>query len=432
MQQKFLHRLLLVYFFILVLPLDRHFWQGFFTQGWWRLSYTGIFQLAHYLPAVSEPPAIWPDWGIFLVIAAAGAAIWTRFSGPASQTDNSYYWVRVLVRYRLAVAMLAYGFIKLFPLLSPYPSLSNLNTNYGDFTRWKLFSLSLGIVPTYESFLGGVEIVAALLLLYRRSASIGAFILAIFLGNVFMSNWAYGGGDTVYSLYLITLALFIVSYDAERLANLLFWQRAATPNTFRYSLPRPWQRNTRLALKVLFLFFFVFAYGFETRRASTYQYPVTHGLDHAQGLYTVAMFKKGKDSIGFSRTDSLRWQDLVFENWATISIRSNRPVVLDSANIERPGLADAARDYEGQGTAGRHYYRYEIDTSRHLLTLHDKNPHYDADQLVLHYDRPDSSRIILSGIDQDRDSIYAVLEKRDKRYLLEEARKTGRQKGMKL
>lgn len=430
MRNKFLLRLFLVYYFIQVLPLDADYWQHLFTEGWWRLSYAGLFHLAHYIPGISSPPSVWPDWGIFILLSAIIATIPVLAARP--NLDREYYWVRTLARYRLAVAMLAYGFIKLFPLQSPYPSLSNLNTNYGDFTRWKLFSLSLGIVPSYESFLGLVEIVAALLLFYRRSASIGAFILAIFLGNVFMSNWAYGGGDTVYSLYLIGLAFFIISYDAGRLANLLFFQRPAAPNTFRPSWSAPWQPNARVALKGLFLFVFVFLYGFQTHNASSYQFPGTKGLDQATGIYNVAVFKKGKDSIGYSKTDPVRWQDIVFENWATVSIRSNRPVILDSVNTERLGLSDVDRDYELQGTAGRHYYRYEVDTVRRLLTLHDKSPHYRSDKLVLHYDRPDSSRLILSGIDQDHDSVYAVLERRNKKYLLEEAVKAGRQKGLKL
>jgi hypothetical protein len=412
MQHKFFRRLFLVYFFIQVLPINKEYWHRVFTQRWWRLSYAGIFNLAHYSPALSEPPAIWPDWFLFLLIAAVGAAVWNGTKSHRQRDDG--YWVRTLVRYRLALAMFAYGFIKLYPLLSPYPSISNLNTNYGDFTRWKLFSLSLGIVPSYESFLGAVEIIAALLLLYRRSASIGAFILVIFLGNVFMSNWAYGGGDTVYSLYLISLALFIISFDAQRLANLLFFQRPAAPNISRYSLTLAWQRKARIAAKGLFIVFIVF-YGFETRQAATDQLPVSKGLENAQGLYTVTLFKKGNDTIAYSRTDSLRWQDIVFENWATISIRSSRPVILDTA-----------------GSAGRHYYWYDIDTCRHLLSLHDKNVNYASDRLILHYDRPDTGRIILSGVDQDHDSVYAVLEKRDKKYLLEEARKAGRQKGLKL
>jgi len=432
MQNKFIRRLLLVYFFLQTLPISPEYWRRLFTEGWWRLSPAAIFNLAHYLPTFSSTPAIWPDWIIFAVIAAIGAALWNRLDSQTTDDPTAYYWVRTLVRYRLALAMFAYGFIKLFPLLSPYPSISNLNTNYGDFTRWKLFSLSLGIVPSYESFLGLVEIIAAGLLLYRRSASIGAAILAIFLGNVFMSNWAYGGGDTVYSLYLILLALFILSYDAQRLADLLFFQRPATPNTLRFTLKDPWQRKARLAIKTGFIFLFVIIYGFQTRHAASWQFPTTKGLSNAAGIYNVAVFRKGKDSIGYSRTDSLRWQDIVFENWATLSIRSNRPLTLDSTNTEHPGLADENRDYELQGTAGREYYRYEIDTANQTLTLHNKNPHHTDHQLVLHYDRPDPTRIILVGVDQDHDSVYAVLERRDKKYLLEEARRAGRQKGLKL
>ncbi len=446
MKIKFILRLFFLYFFIQAVPLDPKYYYSLFTEQWWRLSYPDIFNLAHYIPRFSSGPPSFSDWGIIFLISLVGAAIWTRLderrvnqiddiAGKGDKDAYLYYWIRTIVRYRLGIGILAYGFIKLYPLQAPYPSLSNLNTNYGDFTRWKLFSLSLGIVPGYESFLGVVEIVAALLLFFRRSASIGAFILAIFLGNVFMSNWAYDGGDTVYSLYLLVLALFTLAYDAQRLTNLLVFQKPASPNLFRPILPAVWQRRARFAGKAFFLVFFVFLYGFKTRngyRTDSYQYPASKGLDGVRGLYNVSVFRKGKDALAYSTTDSIRWRDIVFENWGTLSIRSNRPVVLDSINVERPGLVDNDRDYELQGTAGRHYYRYDTDTVRHLLILHNKNPHYKDEQLVLQYERPSASRIILSGVDQDHDSVYAVLDRLDKKYLLEEAAKAGRQKGIKL
>src|ERR1700753_329900 len=165
--QSFLLRAVLIYFLLLVVPLDWAFYREVFAIDWGHLRYSDIFLLAHYFPR-------------FWVLLLPVAAVWAWVFRNGFDAGRWYYWVRVLVRYRLAVAILAYGFIKLFPLQSPYPSLSNLNTHYGDFDRWKLFSLSLGVVPSYESFLGGVEIVCGLLLLYRRSASVGAFILAIF------------------------------------------------------------------------------------------------------------------------------------------------------------------------------------------------------------------------------------------------------------
>src|ERR1700735_3141897 len=206
---KFVFRLFVLYVLIQAVPLDWKYYQELFAIDWAHLNYGAIFGLAHYSPRWTARPQSYADWAIILAIAAAGALLWTYIDqrrnrsidrnqavgqSRAGDHDRLYYWVRVIVRYRLAIGMIAYGFIKLFPLLSPYPSLSNLNTNYGDFTRWKLFSLSLGIVPNYESFLGGVEIIGGLLLFYRKTASVGAFIIAVFLGNVFMFNLAYCGG----------------------------------------------------------------------------------------------------------------------------------------------------------------------------------------------------------------------------------------------
>ena len=432
--KDFAFRVLFIYFFLQAVPLDWKYYQQLFSIDWSHLRYGAIFDLAHYEPRWSSGPPAWSDWLILLGIALAGAIIWTAVEARGRRvisSDNLYYWLRVIVRYRLAIGIIAYGFIKLFPLQAPYPSISNLNTNYGDFTRWKLFSLSLGIVPSYESFLGCVEIIGGLLLFYRRSASVGAFIIAIFLGNVFMSNLAYGGGDDVYSLYLISLALFVLSYDAQRLINLLLLQKPAAPNSF-HPVFRAGGRYVRLALKTAFIFFFVILYGFKTRSGETYQFPLTKGLPEAAGVYNVSQFIVGKDTIAYSKTDSTRWQDVVFEKWATLSIRSNRPVVLDSNNVERPELTGDERTYELEGSAGRQYYRYTVDSADHLLTLQNKNPHYSDEKWVLHYDRPGGSRIILSGVTTGKDSVYAVLDRVDKKYLLEEARKKGRQGGISL
>lgn len=431
MNNKFLIRLFFLYFFLQVVPLDWKFYRELFSIDWGHLHYGALFDLAHYTPRWFGETQHYGDLIIIFGIALLGAVVW-GFADRGRDNEyyrKVYYWARVIVRYRLAIAMLAYGFIKLYPLQAPFPSLSNLNTNYGDFTRWKLFSLSLGIVPSYESFLGLVEIVGALLLFYRRSASIGAFIIAVFLGNVFMSNLAYGGGDEVYSLYLISLALFVLSQDVVRLADLLVFQRPAAPNTFR---PGSGLRYGRWVLKTLFVVVFVFLYGFKTRHEGTYQYPVSRGLPGAAGVYNVSLFRVNQDTLAYSKTDPVRWQDVVFEKWATLSIRSLRPVVLDSNNVERPSVEGVDRTYELEGAAGRHYYSYEADTVNNLLVLQNKNPHYKGESMILHYNRPDSSHIVLSGFDQDKHSIYVVLDRVNKKYLLEEAAHKGRQGTLKL
>ena len=426
--EKGIFRFLFIYFLLQAIPLD---WKYYAKINWLSLSYGDIFNITRYIPRfLSAGLGSYADWILIAVIALAGSLVWASRDKKSENYDVLYYWLRVIVRYRLAMGIIGYGFLKFFPLQAPFPSISNLNTAYGDFTDWKIFSMSLGIVPNYESFLGAVEILAGLLLFWRRTATVGALIILVFTGNVFISNLAYEGGEQVYSFYLISFALFVLSFDAIRIYNLISLEKPTEPNRFKPLLTGS-QPIIRIALKTLVLFFFVFLYGFKTYSGlhhNPYQFPTTPGLAKASGIYNVSEFRINGKVLPYSATDSVRWKDVVFEKWATISVRSNRPVLIDSANYEQVFEKDQDRDYELTGATGRHYYSYTQDTVSHTLLLDNKNSHYKGEKLSLKYTRPDTSTIILSGIDRNKDSIYVVLNKINKKYPL----LLGRRKVLKL
>lgn len=436
--EKVLFRIAFIYLLLQALPLDWKTWSYLFSVNWLHLGYQDIFNLAHYTTRFSAAPAAgYADWGILLAIAVVGGVIWTyRDANRTAAYDGALYWLRVILRYRLALAILAYGFVKFFPLLAPYPSLSQLNTPYGHFTRWKLFSLSLGIVPSYELFLGLVEIIIAFLLLYRKTASIGAFIFLIFCGNIFMSNLAYEGGDQVYSLLLISFALAVLSPDINRIVRLLILQQPASPNTFRWVFTDTRQRYVRIFLKTAFVLFFVVIYGIKTgvsAKSAALQYPSGKGLPGIAGLYNVKEFRVNGNTLPYSLTDSVRWQNVVFEEWNTLSIRSNRPVKIDTNNQHYLSKDNDKRLYELEGANWRHYYTYTVDTLHQLLLLKNRNPHYQQELWALHYRRPDSAQVVLSGLSPDNDTVFVKLEKLPKKYLLEEAAKgSGRSRKLTL
>ncbi|WP_232066356.1 DoxX family protein [Hymenobacter sp. BT18] len=432
--EKAVFRLAFLYFFLQILPLDWKYYRDV-AANWHGFSFGDIFRLAHYSPRVFNGPDSFVNWAVVALVAVVGAIIWSFFDRQRTEYNTLYYWLRVLVRYRLAAALLAYGFLKFFPLQAPAPSLSHLNTHYGDLSNWKIFALSLGIVPSYQSFLGLVEITAALLLLNRRTASIGAFLSLSFLGNVFLSNLAYEGGEYVYSFYLIALGLLVLWYDARRVNDLLTLERPATPNRFRLRLPETWQRTTRQGLKWGFVLLFVGVYGTKTYAAyqrGSYHYPAATGLANVAGLYNVREFRLAGQVRPYSATDPERWQDVVLEKWNTLSIRSNQPVVLDHSNTEAIHAQDADRNFEYAGAAGRHYYAYQLSPDGQTLTLQNRNPLEGPGKLTLRLTRPDARTLTLRGTDEQGRDLQVVLEKRDKKYLLEEATKTGRRGGLKL
>lgn len=436
--EKIIFRFFFLYFLLQALPLDWKYYGELFAINWSKLHYGDIFNITKYTPKFFKEEESFTNWGFIALLSFLGLTIWTivdknNRNRKKENYDRLYYWLRVVVRYRLAIGVIGYGLLKFFPLQAPYPSISNLNTAYGDYTDWKIFSLSLGIVPGYESFLGLVEIASGLLLLYRKTATIGAFVILFFTGNVFMSNLAYSGGEHIYSLYLLAFALFLLAYDAIRLYTLFGLEKPVRPNRFKPHF-EGWRRTARFALKSLFLLFFVFLYGFKTyegQQKDPYQYPTTKGLAGAAGLYNVSEFRINNQLLPYSKTDPKRWSDVVFEKWATLSIRSNRPVQLQHATTEQISYKDKDRIYELAGSAGRHYYEYKIDSSKGAIVLENKNSNYSNEHLVLNYQRPTKDRIILNGLDYKGDSIYVVLDRIPKKYLLKEA-SDGRGKPIKL
>lgn len=431
--EKAVFRFFALYFFIQVLPLDARFFKNLGTINWFSISYRDIFYLSRYSPSFAGADTFL-NWLIVAALAGIGAVIWSLRDTSKTDYDRLYYWVRVLVRYRLAIGVIAYGFIKLFPLQAPLPSISNLNTNYGDFTAWKLFSLGLGVVPNYQSFLGLVEIIGGLLLLNRKTTTIGTLIIIPFTGNVFVSNIAYEGGEYVYSFYLITLALFLFAYDGLRLFNLFSLEQATAPAHFKPVFSEKGQK-ARLALKTAFIFFFVALYGYKTYagyRQGPYQFPQKAGLPETEGLYNVSEFKLNDTILPYSKTDANRWQDVVFEKWNTVSIKSNRLVILEVTTTEEIHRNDEDRDYEYAGSQGRHYYSYEVDTKKQVLHLKNRNKNHANETLTLHFSQPNDSTIVLKGVNERQDSLTAVLNKINKKYLTFEAQKTGRRRGLKL
>lgn len=426
---KILLRLLFLYFFILTVPLDWKFYRDLFGTDWANLSFYDLFKLTTYSPRFFSLSG-YENWAAALVIAVAGTIAWP-FILKEESTDyhKLYYWLRVMLRYRLALGIIAFGFIKLFPLQMPYPSLSNLHTNYGDFLPWKIYFHTLGIAQPYEVFLGAVEVFAGLLLLFRRSTTFGAGIILGFTGNVFAANLAYNAGQEVYAAYLTTIAAVLFAHDAPRLYRLLVLHQYTLANKFN----PVWGKKLgkiRWVLKGLAVLFIV-VLGFSTYanyKYHPYKIPKTAGLKGSYGYYNVREFRLNNQILPYSRTDTNRWQNVVFEKWATISIQTVKPVKLDISTADGFHVHDIDRNYESAGVGGRFYYAYTTDTAKHQLELKNKNKHYKNEHYSLKYNFLNDSTILLQGINEKKDSVFAVLEKINRKYLLFE----GRRKPIKL
>ena len=146
-----LFRFVFVFFILQAVPLDWKYYRFLFDISWSEFSIRDVFYLAKYTPTffssydpLTPKIQIFLDWVVLGVIAAIVTVVWSFRDKQSRNYNDLYYLLSVVLRYRLAFALAVYAWIKIFPLQQPYPSLSLLNTNYGDLSDWKIVILTYG------------------------------------------------------------------------------------------------------------------------------------------------------------------------------------------------------------------------------------------------------------------------------------------------
>lgn len=426
--KKFLLRVGILFILLLSIPLQKDYYSLLFTISW-EYFIADIFNLVVYLPHYFEPQNSIYDWLLLLAVAIAGAYLWLQKEQQNDPERESYYfyYLRVFVRFKLASILFVAGFMKIFPIFVPDISLSHLNTSYGSFSDWKHLLLSLSAAPSYLVFLGIVELITALLLLFRKTAFLAVIFVIPFYGNAFLADLAYSGPTYFVSVYIVLLTLPIFLYDVPRLGVLIVNLQQTLPATWKFDAVK---KNWKITLKLIFSFVFIVLVGCKTyslyaSNGVSLHYSNTAGLPNIEGKYNVESFVINGDTLGYSPVDSVRWKDVVFEKWNTLSVRKVNKSFLDEDSKGFLQRRNEDRDYEYTQVGDRLYYHYHIGQDSTII-LKNPNGQYKDDVYNFRIVRPDSAHISLVGYSQNGDSLQVLLRKTDKKYLLHEVKKIGR------
>lgn len=427
----FIFRLGLIFFIILFIPYDLNLYHSLTGGGF---SFQNLFQIATYRTSfISESLYVgnhlegYYNWLIALLLALVGAIVWGFFKReqPIKEYNQLYYWLRVALRYRLALAIIFTGVVKLFPIQIPEPTLSDFHTPYGNFLLWKMYYLTNAVSSAlYIPSLGILEIIGGLFLLNRRTVTIGAGLLIALLTNIVIVNYVYEIGEQVYSSFLLLIALVIILSDVSGLYNLLFLEKTTQYKEFSpifsqltYKLRSVFQVVFLLTITAFTVLTFV------SWKDTNYPFPKTKGITDIKGVYNVKEFNYKGKVLPYSITDSLRWQNVVFEEWNTISVRNNIPVKIDSLKPRIVFQEDAKRNYEQLGNSGRHFFSYEHNEKKgkYNLKLVDKSD--TKLKYTFSLEKRNKNELLLKGIDVKGDSLNITLQRLPKKYLLQEGRR---------
>jgi uncharacterized membrane protein YphA (DoxX/SURF4 family) len=241
---------------------------------------------------------------VYVILALAGMLVWSILDRKRMEYRTLHSWLRLWLRYSLAFTLFGYGFAKIFPLQFQPPRFSKLIQPYGEFSPMGVLWNFMGSSIAYTMFAGAAEALGGLLLLFRRTTTLGALVSFGVMANVVALNFCYDVPVKLYSTNLLIMAAFLAAGDAKRLINVFLLNRSTSPVSLEPPrFQRVWMHRATVAFWVLFV-------GFELCSQiiggwSGYKQTYLSARPALYGLYEVATF----DHI----SNQSPWQKIEFQ-----------------------------------------------------------------------------------------------------------------------
>jgi hypothetical protein len=272
----------------------------------------------------------------FLVISATLTLIWSIADRKRLAYPGLHKWYRLFLRWALGATMLVYGTIKALPSQMPFPSLSRLLEPYGQFSLMGVLWAQIGASPSYQVFIGTVEVLCAVLLFIPGLTTIAALMTLVTVSNVFLVNMTYDVPVKLFSFHLILMSLMLLAPDMKRIARVLLMRRAvdAAPE-------RPLVRSRRLHVALVAMQIVFGAWLMYDGFSSVAQGRATFGANAPKpplyGIWDVTRMSIDGVERAPLITDYDRWRRLVIQNAAQVRVQR-----MDDTMSIFPGRVDAA------------------------------------------------------------------------------------------
>jgi len=185
------------------------------------------------------------------VLAALTALAWTALDRRPRHARVLAEGLRLYLRYTLALILLTRGIGMLTGVRFPFPGIDRLQERLGDSSPLALFSTFMGYSPLYAGFVGAGEAIGGLLLLFRRTVTLGALLALALASHAAAFAFSYDVPEKLLSLHLLAMAGWLLAPDARRLVDGLLLDRPTRPPDLAAPFAGRWTRPGRLGFKTL-------------------------------------------------------------------------------------------------------------------------------------------------------------------------------------
>lgn len=258
--------LLFTCLFGLTVPLEYHFLPdvGYYTSYFFEplIKWVGdhVFKLEEGYTAhiLSDSTGIYTHAFIIAIFSMLCAIIWSLADKEEKNFGRIWYMFRVAASYYLALQLFRYGFDKVFKGQFYFPEPNTLYTPMGHLSPDILYWSTIGSSYTYSVFAGILEIVPAILLLFKRTRIIGAMIAVGVMINVVMINFGFDISVKVFSLFLLLISLIIAWPGFRKLVQLYIKKEVVSEETQPPVMDTKGKRLAYVGIKLLVIGLIVF------------------------------------------------------------------------------------------------------------------------------------------------------------------------------
>ncbi|HEY3566660.1 MAG TPA: hypothetical protein VGP73_01910 [Thermoanaerobaculia bacterium] len=159
-----------------------------------------------------------------LAVVASLALGWGR-----DQDARLDSWLRLLLRFTLAIVMISSGIERLIPVQMPAPGPFDLLRQLGELSAMGLLWTFLGASKPFQSFTGAAGLAGGLLLLAPRTTLLGALICGANLLMAVAVSLCYDLPFKLYFFHLLLMAVLLIVPDLRRLGRLILLNRPVEP-----------------------------------------------------------------------------------------------------------------------------------------------------------------------------------------------------------
>lgn len=255
---------------------------------------------------------------------------WHFLDKRRSSYNKLFYWFLVILRIFLVLAMFLYGFVKVFQLQFSPPTLVRLLEPLGNFSPMGLAWTYMGYSQGFNFFVGMMEILGGILLIPRRTSTLGAFIVVGVMTHVAIMNFMFDIPVKLFSVHLALMALVIFLTDFRRFLNVFIKNRPT--EIYEYYNPIKDKQYHKIIYWVkLVATTVVIGIGCVFGFTQTYDRGLKRDLPQLYGIWEVKRFIKNNDTLQPLITDDERWRYLIldFVNRATVKTMTDEKLAFN-------------------------------------------------------------------------------------------------------